>query len=1024
MKRWLLFFALVISFSLKSQTILYVDGSVSSSGTGGSWASAFQTLNEALNVANAGSSSTKYEIQIAGGTYYPTGLQSDTTRDSTFFIGRAGIRLLGNYPPGGGTRFPNSYLTTLSGNIGSASTDQDNSRHVLVIAGISGVDTVLLDGIYVNEGNASVNALPKFYNGVSVAANIGGGIVIKKVSATVLLNQCSFFNNRAAQHGGAVYNEASATVFTNSNFYNSRAGASGGGIFIQADSNLAPAMLNNCYFSGNLANFGGCVYNIRTAANGAGTQIFNCRFGYPYYLNMSNTAYSGGGALADVATRCQPAEIRNSFFYMNTAFYGAGVFDSLTDVPAAAANNIKSSSFSSNQATGFGGGIAISGSNSRYSMDSVGFYSNYGGSRGGGMYNKVIGAGSLVKVSNCQFSQDSALSGGGTFNAGCARFTNNRFYGNSAVNGGGMFNYRADSIVYLNANQFQGNFAGGSGGGLFNSSAFADTISNCLFSGNKAISSGGGMTDSSAYPVIIHCTFANDTAAAGNALRNDNSSPIIHNSILWDGVATMLNVNGSIPAISYSTVQGGYPGVGNLSSDPLFYTSVRSTIAPTTGGDYSVIPCSPAIDAGKNSGSYSGLKDLAGNARLYGAAVDQGAYEYAGGAFPPILGQALTCGIGTTLNYRHVYTGGSWSVSNPAIATINSNGLLTTHSVGVDTIFFTAVNGTCSSISAKVLTVYPSPISGPIQGPDSACAGTLATFQILADSTTITTQTWSSFDRSIADLWLLYSTFMCYKPGMVSILCTVTNIVGCQERDTFNLTVLPAPAVGPIPGNSIFCLHDTVTFYDTTSGGIWKSSDPLIATVDSSTGFVRTIDTGTVVIRYSVTNNLGCVTTVSKSILVDQVYASVTQNGNSLIASDSGTAYQWIDCRNGQAIPGEIAQIFVPNGNGQYAVIISRGSCSDTSMCVSVSELGVTKGLAESDIQVYPNPASDRIRIRTTGFVADRIALLDLFGRRLKEFVPDHLDVDMSIQKIPAGYYWVEVCAGARVFRRALVVLR
>ena len=111
-----------------AQNIRYVDASkvpgVSQNGT--TWAKAYPTLKEALEVAHTDISIE--EIHVAQGTYYPTGMQSGTDRDLTFGLYRGNLKLLGGFPTGGGSRNIKANPTILSGEINNAARTDDNSR--------------------------------------------------------------------------------------------------------------------------------------------------------------------------------------------------------------------------------------------------------------------------------------------------------------------------------------------------------------------------------------------------------------------------------------------------------------------------------------------------------------------------------------------------------------------------------------------------------------------------------------------------------------------------------------------------------------------------------------------------------------------------------------------------------------------------------------------------------------------------------------------------------------------------------
>ena len=268
---------------------------------------------------------------------------------------------------------------------------------------------------------------------------------------------------------------------------------------------------------------------------------------------------------------------------------------------------------------------------------------------GGGMYNSS----SNPSLTNLIFSGNSALSGGGMFNNNSSpSLTNVIFNSNSADDGGGMGNFT--SSPSLTNVSFVANVASTSGGGISNYDTSSPSLINVLFNGNSAGSVGGGMVNvlnsgpsltnvtfynnsatsnggaigysgnSGGSPTLINVTVKANTAANGGGIYNGNNSLTIKNSILWGNTnGDLVNFNSSAPSITYSIVQGGYAGTGNLSSDPLLQPLANNggftqTMALGSG--------SPAINAGTNTGCPA--TDQRGVTRPQGAACDIGAYEY------------------------------------------------------------------------------------------------------------------------------------------------------------------------------------------------------------------------------------------------------------------------------------------------------------------------------------------------------------------------------------------------------------
>ena len=111
-------------------------------------------------------------------------------------------------------------------------------------------------------------------------------------------------------------------------------------------------------------------------------------------------------------------------------------------------------------------------------------------------------------------------------------------------------------------------------------------------------------------------------------LSDETIETNIVNSILWNNSSNNLRCYGSVTNVTYSNVEGGFTGTGNIDADPKFVNAAT--------GDFRLQLGSPSINTGDPAGVPPAPEtDIVGTARPQDGAVDMGAYEY--DITPPVV---------------------------------------------------------------------------------------------------------------------------------------------------------------------------------------------------------------------------------------------------------------------------------------------------------------------------------------------------------------------------------------------------
>lgn len=241
---------------------------------------------------------------------------------------------------------------------------------------------------------------------------------------------------------------------------------------------------------------------------------------------------------------------------------------------------IRNCAITGNYGAGAGIGVACYGSNLvLIGCTIAGNTSTSGNTYAGGLYCNA----SSPTLVDCTIENNSQViaAGGAVYceqsNAKPA-FTNCRIADNA---GAGVVSKSA-AVPTLTGCVITGN--GGAGVACTDANAM---LSNCLIAGNG----NGGIRCTNSNPVLLNCTITANTAPRSGGVYCSNSSPTLTNCIVWGNALVELDVTSGSPAVTYSDIEGGWPGAENIDLDPKF----------AFAGEPYLLPGSSCVDAGTNA---------------------------------------------------------------------------------------------------------------------------------------------------------------------------------------------------------------------------------------------------------------------------------------------------------------------------------------------------------------------------------------------------------------------------------------
>ena len=317
-----------------------------------------------------------------------------------------------------------------------------------------------------------------------------------------------------------------------------------------------------------------------------------------------------------------------------------------------------------------------------------------------------------------------------------------------------------------------------------------------------------------------------------------------------------------------------------------------------------------------------------------------------------------------TYNYNFQVNGAT--VQNGSANTYSSTSIASTDVVTVD-----VTNSNACTTTSNPVSVTVNPLPTVVTHDQAVCAP--ATVDLTAAAVTAGSTPGLSFSYfTDPGGTLVYSTPTTAGSGTYYIKGTTAG--GCSAITPVTVTVNPLPVVAAItPAAPVnVCQANTITLSDATTGGVWSSLNPGVATIDAL-GVVTGVSAGTATINYTITNiTTGCTNKASVLITVNAppTVAPITGNFNVCTGftsqlSDLTAGGTWTSGNTGVATVDASGLVTgVTPGNE----IISY-SFTDANGCTTVVTATVT--VANSPTVAAINPSTPNVCVGSTITLSD-----------------------------------------------------
>lgn len=149
----------------------------------------------------------------------------------------------------------------------------------------------------------------------------------------------------------------------------------------------------------------------------------------------------------------------------------------------------------------------------------------------------------------------------------------------------------------------------------------------------------------------------------------------------------------------------------------------------------------------------------------------------------------------------------------------------------------------------------------------------------------------------------------------------------------------------------------------------------------------------------------GCDSIIQTLLTINSVNSSVMQEGALLTASE-GATYQWLNCSTMMPISGATNQSYTATSSGDYAVIVTNNNCKDTSICYTITVVGVIENNFGHQLLLYPNPTDGNFAVALGDHYSYvKITITSINGKVIESKMYNESELINLQLEDPAGVY-------------------